>query len=423
MPGDVRDEAPAVAAAAPTGPRILYITNGFPYPLTSGYLRHYFLIGHLTAAGCRVTLLSIVGADHRAEDVAAMSDRTDRVETFRSADRARGARQRWVRRLRRVLPIGGGDPAGRQLAARVTELMTSGSIDAVVFSGRRTDRALTALGDQVPLVIDMCDATSFRLEREIAISGRWRRIALRIQRLQVRRVEARMLRRADRLLFASVRDRESLMPGPPDPRAAIVPNGVDATYWARTVPRLGNEIIFTGAMSYGPNSDAAVRLARRILPLVRAMVPDVTLSIVGRDPTPAVEALGTLPAVRVTGTVPDMRPWLERAAVFAAPLRFGAGIQNKLLEAMAMEVPSVVSTLAADGLRTDDGEMPPIVVVDDDRSFAAAIIEALRRATADPTPDTAAREYVARAFDWERSGTTVLAQIEAARTARAGRAG
>jgi len=422
MPGDVLAEAPAGAATEAIGSDILYIANGFPYPLTSGFLRHYFLIGHLTGAGCRVTLLSIVGADHRAEDVAAVSDRTVHVETFRSSDRARGAGQRWARRLRRYLPVGGGDPAGQRLATRVVEIVASESFDAVVFSGRWTSGALAALSGRVPLVIDICDATSFSVEREIAISGRWRRIALRIQLFRLRRLEARMLRRADRLLFASVRDRESLMPGPPDPRAAIVPNGVDTAYWRRTVPRLGNEIVFTGAMSFGPNSDAAVRLARRILPLVRALVPDVTLSIVGRDPTPAVEALGALPAVRVTGAVPDMRPWLERAAVFAAPLRFGAGIQNKLLEAMAMEVPSVVSTLAADGLRTADGEMPPIVVVDDDRGFAAAIVETLRRVAADPAPDAAAREYVTRVFDWEHSGAMVLAQIEAARVAHAGRA-
>jgi glycosyltransferase involved in cell wall biosynthesis len=404
--------------AHPTGPLILYITNGFPYPLTSGYLRHYFLIGRLADAGCRVILLSIAGVDHRPEHTAAMADRTERVEVFASTDRSRGTRHRWMRRLRRVLPVGGGDPAGIRLAARAARIVESEPIDAVVFSGRRTDRALAAL-EGLPMVVDMCDATSLRLGLEMTVADRPRRIALRLQRAQVRRTEARMLARADRLLFASARDREALMPGAHDPRAAIVPNGVDIGYWSRTTRNLGRgEIVFTGAMSYGPNVDAAIRLARHILPIVQASIPAARLAIVGRDPSPSVAALASLPGVRVTGSVPDMRPYLQEAAVFAAPLRFGAGIQNKLLEAMAMEVPSVVSTIAGDGLRTEAGDLPPIAVADDDGAFAAALVDVLRRVGDDPSPDGEARAFVTRHFSWERCGRVLLDQIDAARADR-----
>src|SRR4029079_9643158 len=96
-------------------------------------------------------------------------------------------------------------------------------------------------------------------------------------------------------------------------------------------------------------------------PAVRESRPDARLLIVGRDPTAAVQALAELPGVTVTGFVDDVRPYLEDAWVFAARLRFGAGIQNKLLEAMAMQVPSVVSGLAADGVGNAPGGMPPVV--------------------------------------------------------------
>lgn len=398
------------------GPSILYITNGFPYPLTSGYLRHYHLIGQLAEQGYRVTLLSIVGRDHLPEHAAAMADRTVAVEAFASADRARGRASKFRRRLHRVLP-GGGDPAAGELAARARSLAASGSIDAVVFSGKRTDAALPALGD-LPVVVDMCDATSLRLDRELAVTSGSRRLALVIQRNQIRRTEARMLRRADRSLFASERDREALLPGPPDPTSAIVPNGVDLDYWQRGDHPLGKDaLVFTGAMSYGPNVDAAIRLARRILPLVRAERPAAHLSIVGRDPEPKVSALASLPNVTVTGSVPDVRPYLAAAAVFVAPLRFGAGIQNKLLEAMAMEVPSVVSDLAADGLRTTDGT-PPVVVADDDAAFARAVLRALTAADVGQAPDAAARAYVERTFSWRRSGRDLALLIEAARAER-----
>jgi polysaccharide biosynthesis protein PslH len=114
----------------------------------------------------------------------------------------------------------------------------------------------------------------------------------------------------------------------------------------------------------------------------------------------------------VTGFVEEVRPYLEEASVFAAPLRFGAGIQNKLLEAMAMQVPSVVSALAADGLRNATGEMPPVVVEDEPVAFAAALVEALDRAASDGTPDAAARAYVARNFDWGRSGDDLATILE-----------
>lgn len=414
-----------MTSSEPARPRLLYITNGFPYPLTSGYLRHYFLMGELTAAGHDIVLLSIVGADHRPEHVAALADRTERVETFRSQDRATGAVQRLIRRGRRLLPSGLGDPAARRLAERASELIRREFFDAVVYSGKRSDAALASL-DMLPVVVDMCDATTLRLKREMAVASPSRRAALEVLARQVRRTERRMLDRADRALFASARDLEGLLHEVADGsdaasiaarsrRSVVVPNGVDTRFWSRSSPTLGDEVVFTGAMNYGPNVDAAVLLARTIFPLVRRELPAARLTLVGRDPLPEVLALGDLEGVRVTGYVDDVRPYLESAAIFAAPLRFGAGIQNKLLEAMSMAVPSVVSTLAADGLRTVDGEMPPVVVVDDDAAAANAIVATLRRVAVDPTPDWAARAYVEQHFSWEASGASLARLIAAAR--------
>jgi glycosyltransferase involved in cell wall biosynthesis len=413
-----------MTSSPPARPRILYITNGFPFPLTSGYLRHYFLMGELASAGHDIVLLSIVGADHKSEHVAALADRTERIETFRSRDRAKGTVQRLIRKCRRVLPGALADPAPRQLAERAGELLRREHFDAAVFSGKRADAALARL-EALPVVVDLCDATTLRLKREMAVASPSRRMTLEVAARRVRRTEGRMIDRADRALFASARDLEGLLEELADGseasieerarRSVVVPNGVDIASWSRRNPTLGAEIVLTGAMDYGPNVDAAVRLARTIFPLVRRQVPAARLTLVGRDPAPDVLALADLEGVRVTGYVEDVRPYLENAAVFAAPLRFGAGIQNKLLEAMSMAVPSVVSTLAADGLRTIDGTTPPIVVVDDDAATAEAIVATLRRVAVDPTPDWAARAYVEQHFSWAASGRSLASQIAAAR--------
>jgi glycosyltransferase involved in cell wall biosynthesis len=413
-----------MTSSPPARPRILYITNGFPFPLTSGYLRHYFLMGELASAGHDIVLLSIVGADHKSEHVAALADRTERIETFRSRDRAKGTVQRLIRKGRRVLPGALADPAPRQLAERAGELLRREHFDAAVFSGKRADAALARL-EALPVVVDLCDATTLRLKREMAVASPSRRMTLEVAARRVRRTEGRMIDRADRALFASARDLEGLLEELADGseasieerarRSVVVPNGVDIASWSRRNPTLGAEIVLTGAMDYGPNVDAAVRLARTIFPLVRRQVPAARLTLVGRDPAPDVLALADLEGVRVTGYVEDVRPFLENAAVFAAPLRFGAGIQNKLLEAMSMAVPSVVSTLAADGLRTIDGTTPPIVVVDDDAATAEAIVATLRRVAVDPTPDWAARAYVEQHFSWAASGRSLASMLAAAR--------
>jgi glycosyltransferase involved in cell wall biosynthesis len=222
------------------------------------------------------------------------------------------------------------------------------------------------------------------------------------------RVEADMVHRAHHSIFVSARDRDSVV-GRADVPTTIVPNGVDLDFWRRSSRERGRDtIVFTGAMDYRPNIDAALHLAEDILPLVRRSVPEARLMIVGRDPTPRLRAAGEQPGVEVTGFVDDVRTYLEDATVFAAPLRFGAGIQNKVLEAMAMEVPVVASTLAADGLRTEAGDVPPIVVADDPAKFAEHLVQRLQ--DRDETPDETARRYVESRFVWARSGA-MLSEI------------
>jgi hypothetical protein len=227
--------------------------------------------------------------------------------------------------------------------------------------------------------------------------------------VRVRRVEQRLIADAAHLVFASARDRDVLVPAAHGARCrtAIVPNGVDTEFWARSAPLLGDAIVFTGVMRYPPNEDAAVHLITDVLPLVRQQEPGVPCLVVGRDPTPRLLEVARRASVTVTGYVDDVRPWLERAAVFAAPLRQGAGIQNKVLEAMAMGVPVVASPLAADGVRTQSGGIPPVAVAATAVETARAIVERIRTARAGRPPDEAGRGYVVDNFSWQRSGRLI----------------
>jgi sugar transferase (PEP-CTERM/EpsH1 system associated) len=385
--------------------RLLYVTNGFPFPLTSGYLRHYFLIRELSARHA-ISLYSVVGADHRPEYVDALAPYTERVETFPSANRSGSRRQKIRARLDRLRGAGADGPAER-LGRAAAELAAEERFDALVLSGKRTFPALRSLRG-LPLVVDICDTASARIRGSMRYAPVHRRPLLALEAGEVRRIERSLAAAADALLFASARDRELLLrdirdPGV-SPRTTIVPNGVDVEYWQRVSSALGaNAVVFTGKMDYPPNEDAALLLADHVLPAVRREMPDAELWVVGRDPTRRLLAGGERDGVTVTGAVPDVRPYLERAAVFAAPLRFGAGIQNKILEAMAMEVPVVSSPLAADGLRIAGGPAAPVTIASTPAEVAAHVVEGLRAARADASPDRAARAYVAEHFVWATS--------------------
>jgi glycosyltransferase involved in cell wall biosynthesis len=403
----------------PDGLRILFLVNGFPWPLTSGYLRHYHMIRELSERGHRVSLLAITPTGFVPEDRTHLEPFTERIVTVDSHRRSRSLRRRAERRLS---SISVGEGAVRQLRDEVAALVADVPHDVVLFSGKRTYPALKAAAG-LPVVADVCDATSSRIWGNLRFASFARFPLLLAEYVEVRRIERALLRHGSRLLFASVRDRDALMGDTDGAHATVLPNGVDVRYWQRSAGSvLGqNEIVFTGAMDYPPNSDAALLLIRKILPRVRESIPDAHLSIVGRDPIDKlVRAGATTPGVTVTGFVPDVRPYLEAASVFAAPLRFGAGIQNKVLEALAMNVPTVASANGSGGLITTEGIRPPLTVApaSDPARFAAILVERLRAAAADPTPPTEGRTFVERYFTWERAGDLLEGVLRDAATER-----
>jgi sugar transferase (PEP-CTERM/EpsH1 system associated) len=391
--------------------RLLYVTNGFPFPLTSGYLRHYHLLAGL-AERHEITLLALAGGGFRREHADALAGIVAEVRVFQTA-----APRRVSRRAERAaaLVLGRPTPAARRLARVAGELAAGGRFDAAILSGKDTFPALAALA-RVPLVVDVCDVASLRHRRALAVAPPTRRPALLLAYRHARRVERLLAGAADELVFASERDRAALpLPEGRRPGVAIVPNGVDLAYWRRRSPRVGRDtVVLTGAMHYRPNVDAALFLAREIFPRVRTRLPEAALSLVGRDPAPPLRAVAADPAVTVTGFVDDVRPYLERASVLAAPVRIAAGIQNKLLEALAMEVPVVASSVAADGLRSGTGDELPFAVADAPEAFAAHVVEALLRARAAAAPAVAGRAWVAERFSWPRSVEALDAALERA---------
>ncbi len=226
---------------------------------------------------------------------------------------------------------------------------------------------------------------------------------LRLQWRRMLRAEGRQCRRFDRVVAVSEKDRETLERtyGLADVRA--VATGVDIEFFRPRgeAEREEHGLVFTGAMDWLPNEDGIFRFAEATLPLVRRAVPTATLTVVGRRPSARLRGLAARePGIRITGPVDDVRPHLERAAVFVVPLRIGSGTRLKIFEAMAMEKAVVSTAVGAEGLPVRDGTH--LLLADAPEAFAAAVVRVLRE------PDLASRmsrdaaELVRGSFSWDR---------------------
>lgn len=251
--------------------------------------------------------------------------------------------------------------ANSELRAWIAELVAQQRIDAVVVFSSSMAQYAEGLG--LPVVVDFVDVDSAKWS-DYALSRAWP--ASWLYRREARKLLAyeRRVAATNRHCFF-VTDKEVALFATTAPECAAhlqaVGNGVDFGYFSidpsRASPFAKNEtpIVFTGAMDYWPNEDAVAWFTREVLPALRERWPSVRLTIVGRNPSPAVRALAG-DAVHVTGTVDDVRGWLQHAAVVVAPLRLARGVQNKVLEAMAMGRPVVAAASCVEAIDALPGQ-------------------------------------------------------------------
>ncbi|MDP4282525.1 MAG: glycosyltransferase, partial [Bacteroidota bacterium] len=159
------------------------------------------------------------------------------------------------------------------------------------------------------------------------------------------------------------------------------------------------DLVFTGNMGYPPNINAAEFLVNKILPLVLKNKPETNLLIAGASPNLRVSVLKS-PHVEVTGWVPDMRECYARARIFIAPMLLGTGLQNKLLEAMAMKIPCITSPLANQALKAKEGEQ--ILIANSNEEFAKAILRLLDDPVLSQKIAANGYDYITRNFSWEK---------------------
>jgi glycosyltransferase involved in cell wall biosynthesis len=254
----------------------------------------------------------------------------------------------------------------------------------------------------LPRVLGVQISQALNLQRLVQHAGDpIRRLFYRIEEGRVRPYEAAVCADFDRVFLCGQRDIDEVEKTAPLPNAVVCPHGQDIPpiERVRAEGREGAAIVLSGVMATYTNVDAAKWFAKDLFPRIEREIPKASFWIVGRNPQPAVQALARPPSVVVTGEVPDVHTWLCRAVVGVAPLRIGAGMQNKVIQAMACELPVVATSVANEGINaTPERE---ILVRDDPDEFVAAVIELLRHPEKGVGMGRAARRFVETHWSWE----------------------
>jgi sugar transferase (PEP-CTERM/EpsH1 system associated) len=381
---------------------LLYLVHRLPYPPNKGdKVRSYHLLRHL-ASRHRVFLGTFVDDPHDERHIATVAAWCAGLHVARlHPARARIASLANLLGSK-ALTLRYYDDASLHRWVRGTAARER--IDAsIVFSSSMAQYAQDL--STVPMLVDFVDVDSTKWAqyadaRRGPMAWLYRREAQAL--LASERATAA---RAQRSFFVTENEAALFCRLAPEAAGKVeaMSNGVDADYFApdpaQASPFRADEIalVFTGAMDYWPNIDAVTWFVREALPVLRRAWPQLRFHIVGRSPSPAVRALAS-DAVVVTGTVPDVRPYLQHAAVVVAPLRLARGIQNKVLEAMAMARPVVTSTSCAKSVDAAAGS--ELLAATEAADFVARIDALLRAPERAAAIGAAGRARVLASYSW-----------------------
>lgn len=239
----------------------------------------------------------------------------------------------------------------RKLQIAVNDALRKRKYDRIYVYCSAMAQYVEHAGD-VPVVVDLVDVDSDKWTQYASFSRFPWSALYRREGVRLREYERSIMEKASAVLVSTERE-AALMRNLGKAPVHVVANGVDTDYFHASEDAQDQErpaVVFTGDMAYFPNQQAVEFFARDVLPLIRREVPGTQFLIVGRNPNRQVLALRELDGVEVTGAVPDVRPYLSRAAVAVAPFVIAAGIQNKILEAMASGLPVVATTKVTQGL-------------------------------------------------------------------------
>ena len=390
--------------------KILFLSLRCPYPPQRGdRIRSYHFIKQLSKQNA-ITLVYFAESESDIESVKYLEPFCERVE--------------WVRFHRSFAFMNTGLHClsrrplqlhywyAPQMQRKVNQLLAEERFELIHAQLFRMGQYVTEAQGPAK-VLDLCDSLALNLNRRAKLDSIPKRFLVKLEAKRVQRYEIDIMKAFDCGTVVAHFDRDYLLKQDNSLNLSIVPMGVDLGYFRPSVKKNTQSsvaptaassplLLFTGTMNYFPNSDAVAYFCNEIFPRVRERHPKARFYIVGNHPSEQVRRLEAQDGVVVTGYVPDVRPYFEEASVFVAPLRAGSGIQTKNLEAMAMGVPIVTTSVGAMGLKADVGK--ELLVADTPLAFAEQVIHLLENKYLRENIAQTARTRVETEYSWEAIG-------------------
>ncbi len=297
-----------------------------------------------------------------------------------------------------------------EFARRIVQVMNEWAIDVVHAELIKSVPALQAVlaQENIPILFDAVDCISAYLEQQCKLArSPLEKAFIYTELKKMRRYEPRVLSAFNRVVITSAYDRDYLIAlGEQPHHIQVVQNGVDTEYFTPpTSPREKDSLVFCAKLDYYPNSQAIVDFCQNVLPLIWKRRPQVRLTIVGNGPPASVHALSVDNRISVIGYVPDTRPYLGRASVALAPLKVAVGIQNKVLEALAMGTPLVATPASCRALQVSDGEH--LLMAEENHAYAEAILKLLEEPLLAQNLGIAGRQYMKEHHGWMEAANTL----------------
>lgn len=377
--------------------RLLYLAHTCPYPPNSGdRIRCYHLLKHLAKQHEMILVYPVFTADHQ-ECRAPLLDfceavfpiKQNHLLSYFSCFRALFSHK--------SLSV------AFFYSTKLSKLLQTLSPHAVIADC--STMAQYAIEMSIPKILDFVDIDSQKWKIFSAMRPFPYSLIYKIESCRLAQFERFLAMQFDYCLVTSPHEK-SLLGNVPN--IMVLPNGVDQHYFSMPNVPTNDILIFTGVMNYFPNMDAVLHFHRDIFPLVKQDVQDAQFVIAGMHPPVQVRKLADRNTV-VTGFVPDIREYLSQASVCVIPLRIAMGVQNKILEAMAMGVPVVTTSIANRGINATHGK--EILVANDPQSFATATLDLLKNPHLRATITKNAKKFIEQNFSWEKNLTKLDALL------------
>ena len=394
--------------------KILVVTTKSPYPLIEGRaLRTYNLIKQ-AAKEHEIHLVSFVQTDEDLQGIEHMRSICPVVEYEKLYYGGGGVRMLADAACELVssapLPIVKYRTA--TMRARLRRLIAEHHYDLVHLDMLHLADYQAECGD-IPVVLVEHNVEYVILQRRAETETSWlRKTYLRYQCAKLKAFEVRACAKADHVVAVSDLDAEHLRSMAPGAKVTAVPNGVDTDFFqnpptAAPSPEHRSELVFVGGLTWFPNLDAIRYFASDILPLILPDVPDVRLTVIGKNPeSPTTHEIAAHPQIRLAGLVDDIRPYVASAAAYIVPLRIGGGTRLKILDALSMSKAIISTAIGCEGLEVEDGKS--IVVANTPAEIAAAILKVLRDPALAQRLGQEGRALVERRYDWSAVGKGLM---------------